>query len=83
MKDDNQVERLTKFLLPIDRDAALDAIAGTTGAIVSMLGKRVKNITLLHVMAGKYLKNHIACKQSKINGRCPLLSNNNDVILIL
>ena len=59
MNDNNQAERLTKFLLPIDKDAALDATAGTAGAMASMLGERVKNITLLHVMAGEYLKTHM------------------------
>ena len=59
MSNNNQVERLTKFLLPIDKDAALDATAGTAGTMASVLGERVKNITLLHVMAGKYLKTHM------------------------
>jgi len=59
MSNNNQIERLTKFLLPIDKDAALDATAGTAGAMASVLGERVKNITLLHVMAGEYLKTHM------------------------
>lgn len=59
MSNNNQIERLTKFLLPVDKDAALDATAGTAGAMASVLGERVKNITLLHVMAGEYLKTHM------------------------
>ncbi len=56
MSNNNQVKRLTRFLLPIDRDASLDVTVGTAGAMASVLGERVENITLLHVMAGKYLK---------------------------
>ncbi len=59
MNDNKQIERLTKFLLPIDRDSTIEATAATAGTMASMLGKRVKNITLLHVMAGRYLKSHM------------------------
>ncbi len=56
MSSNNHIERLTKFLLPVDKDAVLDVTASTAGAMASVLGERVTNITLLHVMAGKYLK---------------------------
>ncbi len=52
-------DRLTKFLLPVDKDGTLHQTASVAGAMAKVLGDRVKQITVLHVMAGQYLKNRM------------------------
>ncbi len=52
-------EPLTKFLLPIDGQGTFTAACRLTGALTALLGDRVTEITLLHVMAGRYLSTHM------------------------
>jgi len=52
-------EPLTKFLLPIGRKGAFTAACRLAGALTALLGDRVTEITLLHVMAGRYLSTHM------------------------
>jgi len=52
-------EPLSKFLLPIDGEGTFKAACRLAGALASILGERVSEITLLHVMAGRYLSTHM------------------------
>ncbi len=52
-------EPLTKFLLPIDRKGTFTAACRLTGALTALLEDRVTEITLLHVMGGRYLSTHM------------------------
>ncbi len=55
-----KVEPLTKFLLPIDGKGTYKAACGLAGSLAAVCKDRVKEITLLHVMAGRYLSTHMA-----------------------
>ncbi len=52
-------EPLSKFLLPIDGKGTFKSACRLAGALTSILGDRVSEITLLHVMAGRYLSTHM------------------------
>ncbi len=52
-------EPLTRFLLPIDGKGTFKEACRLAGALASILGNRVSEITLLHVMAGRYLSSHM------------------------
>ncbi len=52
-------EPLSKFLLPIDGEGTFKAACRLAGALTRILGERVSEITLLHVMAGRYLSTHM------------------------
>ncbi len=55
-----KAEPLTKFLLPIDGEGTFKTACGLAGSLASACKDRVKKITLLHVMAGRYLSTHMA-----------------------
>ncbi len=55
-----KVEPLSKFLLPISKKGAYKSACRLAGAMAELLGDRVSEITLLHVMAGRYLSTHMA-----------------------
>ena len=46
--------------MPIDGEGTYSAACRLAGSLAGLLGDRVKTITLLHVMAGKYLSTHMA-----------------------
>ncbi len=50
---------LTKLLLPVDGDQNIKRPAVLAGRIAALLAGRVELITLLHVMAGRYLSQHM------------------------
>ena len=56
----HKAEPLTKFLLPIDGKGTFNASCRLAASLASACGDRVKQITLLHVMAGRYLSTHMA-----------------------
>lgn len=51
---------LTRFLLPLDMEGSHAQSLALMKCLASTLGQRVEKITLLHVMAGKYLSQHMA-----------------------
>lgn len=51
---------LTRFLLPLDIDGPHTQSLALMKCLASTLGQRVEKITLLHVMAGRYLSQHMA-----------------------
>jgi len=51
---------LTQLLLPIDTSKHSQRAVNFTGCLAGGLQDRIKNITLLHVMAGSYLSRHMA-----------------------
>ena len=55
-----KAEPLTKFLLPIDGKGTYKASCALAASLASVCRERVKEITLLHVMAGRYLSTHMA-----------------------
>ena len=55
-----KAEPLTRFLLPIDGKGIFKAACGLAGSLASVCGERLTEITLLHVMAGRYLSTHMA-----------------------
>lgn len=55
-----KAEPLTRFLLPIDGKDTFKAACGLAGSLAGVCGERLKEITLLHVMAGRYLSTHMA-----------------------
>jgi len=54
-----KVEPLSKFLLPIDGKGTFKSACILAGTLAKILGDRVSEITLLHVMAGRYLSTHM------------------------
>jgi len=54
------VEPLTNFLLPVDGSEPGKRAVRFSGCLAAALGDRVKTITLLRVLAGGYLKRHLA-----------------------
>ncbi|MFZ5758537.1 MAG: universal stress protein [Thermodesulfobacteriota bacterium] len=50
---------LTRFLLPLDIPPSCERMAWLMGTLTAALGARIENITLLHVMAGRYLSSHM------------------------
>lgn len=56
----NKAKPLSKFLLPIDGKGTYNSACMLAGKLASMLDDRVQAITLLHVMAGRYLSSHMA-----------------------
>ena len=54
------VEPLTTFLLPVDGSERSKRAVGFIGCLVAALGDRVQTITLIRVLAGGYLKRHLA-----------------------
>ncbi len=58
----NGPEALTRFLLPVDVPLPLsfERPARLLGGMFSILGDRMEKITILHVMAGRYLGSHMA-----------------------
>jgi nucleotide-binding universal stress UspA family protein len=51
---------LSSFLLPIDGPETFARTAWLMGMIDAGLGSRIEKVSLLHVMAGKYLSTHMA-----------------------
>ncbi|MBW1670378.1 MAG: universal stress protein [Deltaproteobacteria bacterium] len=54
------VEPLTSFLLPVDGSEPSKRAVSFSGCLTSALADRVQTITLLRVLAGGYLKRHLA-----------------------
>jgi nucleotide-binding universal stress UspA family protein/CBS domain-containing protein len=54
------VKPLTSFLLPVDGSEPSKRAVRFSGCIAAALADRVKTITLLRVLAGGYLKRHLA-----------------------
>ncbi len=57
---DMKKKELSRFLLPIDVPGKFERIDWLMGMIDAGLGNRVEKVTLLHVMAGRYLSTHMA-----------------------
>ena len=55
-----EISPLTKLLLPLDGDKSYQRTTKLAGYLARCLDSRVEQITLLHVMAGKYLSQHMA-----------------------
>jgi len=51
---------LSKILLPIDGSEHCRRATVFTGCLAAAIGDRISNITLLHVLAGGYLSEHLA-----------------------
>jgi nucleotide-binding universal stress UspA family protein len=51
---------LSRFLLPVDTPATIARTAWLLGMMDAGLGSRMEKVTLLHVMAGRYLSTHMA-----------------------
>lgn len=51
---------LTSFLLPVDSPETFARTAWLMGMMDAGLGGRIEKVSLLHVMAGKYLSTHMA-----------------------
>ncbi len=49
-----------RFLVPLDIDGSRDQSVQLMQCLVSILGHRIARVTLLHVMAGRYLSGHMA-----------------------
>ena len=56
---EQRIEPLTKFLLPIDGEGTYDWACLLAGELAKVLGSRISEITLLHVLGGKYLSSHM------------------------
>jgi len=54
------VEPLTSFLLPVDGSEPSKRAVKFSGSLAAALADRVRTITLLRVLAGGYLKRHLA-----------------------
>jgi nucleotide-binding universal stress UspA family protein/CBS domain-containing protein len=54
------VEPLSTFLLPVDGSERSKRAVGFIGCLAAALGDRVQTITLIRVLAGGYLKRHLA-----------------------
>ncbi|HEB50866.1 MAG TPA: universal stress protein [Desulfobulbus sp.] len=54
------LEDTVRFLVPLDIDGSRDQSVAMMKCLVSILGDRIVKITLLHVMAGRYLSGHMA-----------------------
>ncbi len=50
---------LTRFLVPIDGSSCSEKSLCFTGTLVAALGRRCQTVTLLNVMAGGYLSQHL------------------------
>lgn len=53
-------EPLTRFLLPIGKPDSFQRATKMAGCLASALDERIEAITLLHIMAGRYLSRHMA-----------------------
>ncbi|RJX28341.1 MAG: universal stress protein [Desulfurivibrio sp.] len=51
---------LSSFLLPVDSPETFERTAWLMGMMDAGLGGRIEKVSLLHVMAGKYLSTHMA-----------------------
>jgi len=60
IKKTSTVEPLSTFLLPVDGSERSKKAVGFIGCLVAALGDRVQTITLIRVLAGGYLKRHLA-----------------------
>lgn len=56
----NKISPLTKFLLPIDGSETSQRAVGFAGCLAAGLGDQIVGISLLHVLAGSYLRTHMA-----------------------
>ncbi len=54
------LEDTVRFLVPLDIDGSRDHSVELMKCLSSILGDRIGKITLLHVMAGRYLSEHMA-----------------------
>ncbi len=54
------VEDALHFLVPMDIDGSRDQSVHLMRCLASLLGDRIAKITLFHVMAGRYLSEHMA-----------------------
>ncbi|MFP7753634.1 universal stress protein [Thermodesulfobacteriota bacterium B35] len=54
------VEDTVRFLVPLDIDGSRDQSVELMKCLATILGERLAKITLLHVMAGRYLSEHMA-----------------------
>ncbi len=54
------LEDTVRFLVPLDIDGSRDQSVELMKCLVAILGDRIAKITLLHVMAGRYLSEHMA-----------------------
>ena len=59
MKENIKNERLTHFLLPVDGSPHCEKALLFTACITRAMARRIKAITLCHVLAGSHLKGHL------------------------
>ncbi len=50
---------LRRFLIPLDTGASYDRPIAFMKCLIATLGRRIEKVTLLHVMAGRYLSQHM------------------------
>jgi len=50
---------LRRFLIPLDTGASYDRPIAFMKCLIATLGPRIEKVTLLHVMAGRYLSQHM------------------------
>lgn len=51
---------LTRFLLPMDIPSSFARTSWLMGTMTAALGERIEKISILHVLAGRYLSSHMA-----------------------
>ncbi len=56
---EQKIDPLTKFLLPIDGEGTYNYSCLLAGRLAKVLGSRINEITLLHVLGGRYLSSHM------------------------
>ena len=69
------VEPLTSFLLPVDGSEPSKRAVRFSACLAAALGDRVKTITLLRVLAGGYLKRHLA-DMAKVRVKGEIIESN-------
>ncbi len=50
---------LRRFLIPLDTGASYDRPIAFMKCLIATLGRRIEKVTLLHIMAGRYLSQHM------------------------
>ncbi|NOX79710.1 MAG: universal stress protein [Deltaproteobacteria bacterium] len=56
---DTNDKTLRRFLIPLDTGASYDRPISFMKCLIATLGRRIEKVTLLHVMAGRYLSQHM------------------------
>lgn len=59
---------LRRFLIPLDTGASYDRPIAFMKCLAATLGRRIEKVTLLHVMAGRYLSQHMTNIDIRVGG---------------